>query len=257
MATAKFDLLKDHLEKDHPFLGEVLFDQGRKRMTVVRELKRGAVVFVRGTPECLPSVLSHRLTSEGLQEPLDDSLRQRILRTSDSLAAQALRVMGVARSLPTNPLCYDAGDLERDLVFLGLVAMRDPLKREAKAAMQMCREAGIRIVMITGDHKQTAVAIAGELGLIDEGRGALSGSELDQWSDERMHEGIDQLSVYARVTAEHKLRIVRAWQARGAVVAMTGDGVNDAPAIKEADIGIAMGLTGTDVAREVPDIVDR
>lgn len=256
VAAAKFGLLKDQLEKDYPFLGEAPFDQERKRMTVVRELKTGAVAFVKGAPDILLQCCTHRLTSEGLHEPLDDLLRQRILAANDSLAAQALRVMGVARrSLPNNPLCYDADDLERDLVFLGLVAMRDPLRPEVKAAMQTCREAGIRIVMITGDHKQTAVAVAGELGLIDDRGGAISGSELDQWSDERLREGVDRLSVYARVTAEHKLRIVRAWKARGAVVAMTGDGINDAPAIKEADIGIAMGLTGTDVAREASDIV--
>lgn len=256
VAAAKFGLLKDKLEKDYPFLGEAPFDQERKRMTVVRELKTGAVTFVKGAPDILLPCCTHRLTSEGLHEPLDDSLRQRILAANDSLAAEALRVMGLARrSLPDRPLCYDADDLERDLTFLGLVAMRDPLRPEAKAAIQMCREAGIRIVMITGDHKQTAVAIAGELGLIDGREGALSGLELDQWSDERLREGVDRISVYARVTAEHKLRIVRAWKARGAVVAMTGDGVNDAPAIKEADIGIAMGLTGTDVAREASDIV--
>jgi len=256
VVAAKFGLLKDQLEKDYPFLGEVPFDQRRKRMTVVRELKTGAVVFVKGAPDILLQCCTHRMTSEGLHEPLDDSLRQHILAANDSLAAEALRVMGLARrSLPDHPLGYDADDLERDLVFLGLVAMRDPLRPEANAAMQVCREAGIRIVMITGDHKQTAVAIARELGLIDDREGALSGLELDQWSDERLREGVDQISVYARVTAEHKLRIVRAWKARGSVVAMTGDGVNDAPAIKEADIGIAMGLTGTDVAREASDIV--
>ena len=256
VAAAKFGLLKDPLEEDYPFLGEVPFDQERKRMTVVRKLKTGAVAFVKGAPDVLLQCCTHRLTSEGFHEPLDDSLRQRILAANNSLACQALRVMGLARrSLPDQPLRYDADDLERDLVLLGLVAMRDPLRPEVKAAIQTCREAGIRIVMITGDHKQTAVAIAGELGLIDDRAGALSGLELDQWSDERLREGVDRLSVYARVTAAHKLRIVRAWKARHAVVVMTGDGVNDAPAIKEADIGIAMGLTGTDVAREASDIV--
>jgi Ca2+-transporting ATPase len=157
--------------------------------------------------------------------------------------------------LDREPDTYRAQELEERLVFLGLAAMKDPLRPEAKAAVQACQDAGIRTVMITGDHKDTAVAIAEELGTLKEPGQALSGTELDRLSDEELVRTVDQVAVYARVSAEHKLRIVKAWKARGAIVAMTGDGVNDAPAVKEADIGVAMGVTGTDVTKEAADMV--
>lgn len=150
---------------------------------------------------------------------------------------------------------YDAKDLEHDLIFLGLAAMKDPVRPEAQAAVRTCREAGIRTVMITGDHKDTAMAIARELGILNSAAQALSGVELDELTDSKLAERVEQIAVYARVSAEHKLRVVRAWKSRGAIVAMTGDGVNDAPAVKEADIGIAMGLTGTDVTKEASAMV--
>ncbi|MGH7236853.1 MAG: cation-translocating P-type ATPase, partial [Nitrospiraceae bacterium] len=189
-------------------------------------------------------------------EPLSKSLRRQILETNSAFAREALRVLGIAhRPLDQEPAGYHATELERDLVFLGLAAMKDPVRPEAKVAVQACCEAGIRVVMITGDHKDTAVAIARELGLLESDDQALAGTELDRETDAGLVERLPSLAVYARVSAEHKLRVVRAWKARGAIVAMTGDGVNDAPAVKEADIGIAMGLTGTDVTKEASDMV--
>ena len=159
------------------------------------------------------------------------------------------------RRLDREPDAYRAHELEDQLVFLGLAAMKDPLRPEAKAAVQACHDAGIQTVMITGDHKDTAVAIAEELRALKGPMQSLSGMELDRLSDDELVQRVDEVSVYARVSAEHKLRIVKAWKARGAIVAMTGDGVNDAPAIKAADIGVAMGITGTDVTKEAADMV--
>lgn len=165
-------------------------------------------------------------------------------------------MLGIAkRSLPGEPDRYELDELEQDLIFLGLAAMKDPLRPEAVAAVQVCQDAGIRIVMITGDHKDTAVAIARELWLFKPEVQALTGAELDLLTDAELVQRVASIAVYARVSAEHKLRIVRAWKTYGAVVAMTGDSVNDAPAVKEADIGVAMGLTGTDVTKEASDMV--
>jgi Ca2+-transporting ATPase len=185
---------------------------------------------------------------------LDDRVRREILEANSAFAREALRVLGAASRVLRE---YDAQSpsIENDLTFLGLAAMKDPLRPEAVAAVKACREAGIRVVMITGDHKETAMAIAREAGILHEREQALSGVELDQQSERELADGVERIGVYARVSAEHKMRIVQAWKARRAVVAMTGDGVNDAPAIKEADIGVAMGLTGTDVTKEAADMV--
>ena len=173
-----------------------------------------------------------------------------------SFASQGLRVLAVAmRSLESRARAFYLFELEQDLIFLGLLGMKDPIRPEAKAAVETCRTAGIRTVMITGDHKDTAIAIAGELGLLEGGLEALSGVELNHCSDSELTDRVKRVAVYARVSAEHELRVVRAWKRRGAIVAMTGDGVNDAPAIKEADIGVAMGITGTDVTKEASDMV--
>ena len=189
-------------------------------------------------------------------EALNDRHREEILATNGSLARQALRVLAVAhRPLDAPHEGSPAATLEQDLVFLGLVAMKDPLRPEALEAVRLCKEAGITTAMITGDHKDTAVAIAQELGLFDGDALALSANEIDNLSDDQLAKMVESVSVYARVTAEHKLRIVQAWKRRGAIVAMTGDGVNDAPAIKAADIGVAMGITGADVAKEAADMV--
>jgi Ca2+-transporting ATPase len=189
-------------------------------------------------------------------EALTESTRAAILEANAAFAHQALRVLSMAhRRMDREPDAYRAQELEDRLVFLGLAAMKDPLRPEAKAAVQACHGAGIRTVMITGDHKDTAMAIAGELGGVEGPGQALSGTELDRLSDDELARTVEQVTVYARVSAEHKLRIVKAWKAQGAIVAMTGDGVNDAPAVKAADIGVAMGVTGTDVTKEAADMV--
>lgn len=256
VAAAKAGLTKNPLEQENPLLGEVPFDPERKKMTVVRRTASGPVAFVKGAPDVLLRDCQAWLTRGGELQPLTDALREEITANNQRFASQALRVLGVAmRSLDGIPDAYDAKNLECDLVFLGLVGMKDPIRPEAKAAVEACRAAGIRTVMITGDHKDTAVAIAKELGLMEPGAQAISGGELNQLSDEELRDRVKSAAVYARVTAEHKLRVVRAWKQQGAVVAMTGDGVNDAPALKAADIGVAMGITGTDVTKEASDMV--
>jgi len=225
-------------------------------MTVVRRTPSGPVAFVKGAPDVLLRDCQAWLTRGDDIQPLTDAIRQEITATNQRLASQALRVLGVAmRPLDRIPDFYDAKSLEHDLVFLGLVGMKDPIRPEAKAAVEACRTAGIRTVMITGDHKDTAVAIAKELGIMELGEHAISGAELNQLSHEELRDRVKTAAVYARVTAEHKLRVVRAWKQQGAVVAMTGDGVNDAPALKAADIGVAMGITGTEVTKEASDMV--
>ncbi|MEK6617871.1 MAG: cation-translocating P-type ATPase [Nitrospirota bacterium] len=256
VAAAKLHLLKDQLESEYQFLGEVPFDPERKLMTVVRKTSGGVVAYVKGAPDMLLTRCTRYLTAEGTVVSLTEPARQAILSANAAFAHEALRVLGVARRpLETEPGGSRAEELERDLIFLGLAAMKDPLRPEAKVAVRTCGEAGIKTVMITGDHKETAVAIARELGILDGDVQALSGMELDALSDEALAGQVEQVAVYARVSAEHKLRIVRAWKARGAIVAMTGDGVNDGPAVKAADIGVAMGLTGTDVTKEASDMV--
>jgi Ca2+-transporting ATPase len=232
-------------------LSEVPFDSERKMMSVV-VAGDAAVLYSKGAPE----VLLPRCSTErraGRVEPLTDGRRQEILQASADMAARALRVLALAYR--EQPDSGQTEDPETDLVFAGLVGMIDPPREEVKEAVGKCREAGIRPVMITGDHPATALAIARELGIAESGDRALPGRELDDWSDDALAGQVEQVPVYARVTAEHKLRIVRAWKGRGQVVAMTGDGVNDAPAVKAADIGIAMGLTGTDVTKEASDMV--
>ncbi len=256
VVAAKTGLRIEQLETTHQFLGEVPFDSERKMMTVVRRTSDGPVGYVKGAPDVLLRHCSHRLAMDGTDEPLTESIRAAILDANALFGHQALRVLAMARRrLDREPDAYRAHELEERLVFLGLAAMKDPLRPEAKAAVQACHEAGIRTVMITGDHKDTAAAIAEELRGVKEPMQSFSGTELDGLSDDELNRTVEQVAVYARVSAEHKLRIVKAWKARGAVVAMTGDGVNDAPAIKEADIGVAMGIAGTDVTKEASDMV--
>lgn len=256
VTAAKACLLKEPLEAGNPFLGEVPFDPERKMMTVVRKMVNGPVAYVKGAPDLLLQRCFHQITTDGGIIPLTESAREQVLTTNRVFAREALRVLGVAyRPLAQAPPEFHAEELERELVFLGLVAMKDPLRPEAKVAVAACGEAGIRTVMITGDHKETAIAIARELGIMNGNVQALSGAELDRLTAAALAEQVASTSVYARVSAAHKLQIVQAWQAQGAVVAMTGDGVNDAPAVKKADIGIAMGVTGTDVTKEAADMV--
>jgi Ca2+-transporting ATPase len=256
VAAAKAELTIERLDSTYCFLGEVPFDPERKMMTIVRQTPDGSVAYVKGAPDVLLRHCTHRLAIDGTTEPITESIRAAILDANASFAHQALRVLAMAhRRLDGEPKAYRAQDLEDRLVFLGLAAMKDPLRPEAKAAVQACHDAGIRTVMITGDHKDTATAIAEELRGDKEPIQSLSGTELDRLSDDELVRTVEDVAVYARVSAEHKLRIVKAWKARGAIVAMTGDGVNDAPAVKAADIGVAMGITGTDVTKEAADMV--
>ncbi len=256
VAAAKVALMKEGLEDHAPFEAEIPFDAERKMMTVIRRTADGNMAYVKGAPDVLLPRCTHRLTLDGLIEPMNDRQQQIIGDTNASLAQQTLRVLAVAhRRLDTQDMNPSTDAVEKDLVFLGLCAMRDPLRPEAVEAVRLCREAGINTVMITGDHKETALAIARDLGLHDGDGSALTGHEIDNLTEEQLAQRVEHIAVYARVSAEHKLRIIQAWKRQGAIVAMTGDGVNDAPAIKAADIGIAMGISGTDVTKEAADMV--
>ena len=248
---------KEQLERDLPKHHEIPFDSDRKRHSVVRLLPDGRLrAFVNGAPDLLLARCSHILSDTGVRA-MTDADRAQISTKNTRLASQALRVLGSAyRDLdPASPDELTPERVERDLVFVGLAGMYDPPRAEAKEAVAKCRAAGIRVVMITGDHPHTAMAIARELGLATGDDVALAGAELDKISDDELRKRTPRVAVYARVTAEHKLRIVRAWKANDAVVAMTGDGVNDAPAIKGADIGIAMGRSGTEVTKQASDMI--
>jgi Ca2+-transporting ATPase len=256
VAAAKAGLRIEQLELAHAFLGEIPFDPERKMMTIVRRTPAGPVAYVKGAPDILLGHCTHRLAADGAIELLSDTVRAEVLDANARFAHKALRVLGIAeRRLVREPDGFHSSVLEQQLVFLGLVAMKDPLRPEAKIAVRACHDAGIRTVMITGDHKDTATAIAEELGVLKGPEQALTGMELDRLSDDVLAKRVHEFAVYARVSAEHKLRIVKAWKSSGAIVAMTGDGVNDAPAVKAADIGVAMGVTGTDVTKEASDMV--
>jgi Ca2+-transporting ATPase len=255
VVAAKAGLTRQDLELAAPFMEEIPFDAERKMMTVIRRTAGGVMAYSKGAPDVLLSRCTHRVTRAGSVEPLDDRQRRVLLEVNADFAHESLRVLAAAHRRLDDREGPESEAVEQGLVFLGLFAMKDPLRPEAVEAIRLCREAGIRTVMITGDHKETAVAIARELAL-DGGNGtALSGSELSRLTEEQLAGFVERVTVYARVSAEHKLRIVNAWKARGAIVAMTGDGVNDAPAIKAADIGVAMGLAGTDVTKEASDMV--
>lgn len=238
-------------DTDRRLLYEIPFDSERKAMSVVvRERPGAARMDTKGAPEVVLGKCVAELR-DGTVEPLTDARRQEVLQTGAEMASRALRVLAFAyRDVPEGGAYEESG-----LVFAGLTGMMDPPREEAKEAVGRCRGAGIRPVMITGDHPATAAAVARELGIAGRDDAALTGKELDALSDDELTARVDCIPVYARVSAEHKLRVVRAWKARGQVVAMTGDGVNDAPAVKAADIGIAMGLTGTDVTREASAMV--
>jgi P-type Ca2+ transporter type 2C len=259
VAARKAGLKDEALDARFERLGEVPFSSARKLMTTVHsdaEREGRLRVFTKGAPDVLLAHCSHELVGDHTR-PLDDPRRAEILKRNDALAAEALRTLGVAfRLLPARAL--DPGEfdehLEHELVFAGLIGMMDPPRAEAKEAVGRAKAAGIRPIVITGDHPATAAVVATELGIASERR-AVSGAELEKMSDEALRRTVLEVSVYARVNPEHKLRIVKALQAGGAIVAMTGDGVNDAPALKTADIGVAMGITGTDVSKEAADIV--
>ena len=246
---------KRDLEKKYPRIDEAPFDSARKMMSTVHKSGEGFVQYTKGAPDALLSRCTHYFES-GKILPMTDAKRREILNSNKAMADRALRVLAVAkRDWAEKPENNAPEYLERDLVFLGLTGMIDPIRPEVKAAIAECRGAGIRAVMITGDHRDTAAAIAKELGIITDEAQAVTGAELDGLSDEQLRQKVTEYGVYARVQPEHKTRIVQAWKARGAVTAMTGDGVNDAPSIKSADIGIGMGITGTDVTKNVADMV--
>jgi Ca2+-transporting ATPase len=251
-SAAKMGLWKDRLENDYLFIDEIPFDSERKKMTIIRKNNGNLIAYVKGAPDILLNDCTN-IEDKGVLRSLNAEERQNILKTNSDLAGQAMRVLAIAyKNLENTPEKFDE-KIESELTFLGLVAMIDPPREEVKEAIQKCKTAGINTVMITGDHKSTAVAIARELNFYGEGSIALTGEELDKLSDEEFEKEIKNVSVYARVSPENKL--VRTRRKLGEIVAMTGDGVNDAPAVKEADIGVAMGITGTDVTKEVSDMV--
>jgi len=253
--AAKLNIWKKDLEEKFPFIEEIPFDSERKKMTIVRKAGDKVMAFVKGAPDIFLEDCVDIETSEGARK-LEDKDKRDILATNERLASSAMRVLAVGyRTLDNLPDNYSADVIEKGLTFLGLVAMIDPGRQEVKEAVEKCFTAGIKTVMITGDHKNTAVAIAKELGFFKKDSIALTGEELDRLGDDELYNIIVDIPVYARVSPEHKLRIVKAWRRRGDIVAMTGDGVNDAPAVKEADIGVSMGITGTDVTKEVSDMV--
>ncbi|MFO7572354.1 MAG: HAD-IC family P-type ATPase [Gaiellaceae bacterium] len=249
VAAAKAGLHKGELDELHPRVDEIPFTSETKRMTTLHETPEGVVAYAKGAPEIILESCSHRLTEVG-PVPFDEEGRAEIAAHARDMASQALRVLGIA-SRPT----ADRESAERDMTFLGLVGMIDPPRPEAKEAVAVCRQAGIAPVMITGDHPLTAEAIARELGMLDDDGRLVTGAELEAMSDEDLARDIEDIRVFSRVSPAHKLRVVTALQADGHSVAMTGDGVNDAPALKKADIGIAMGITGTDVTKEASDMM--
>ena len=254
VAASKAGLSHRSLIRDYPRIAELTFSSERKRMTTLHKTPDGKkVAYTKGAPDVILGLCSFFL-ADGSVKKLTDSDRRRILSANDGYAKDALRVLGVAfREIPDG-IAFGSGG-EKDLVFVGLLGMIDPPRLDAAKAVQTARKAGIKSVMITGDHLLTAVAIAREMDIFREGDRALTGAELDMLSDQELDSVVNNVTVYARTTPQHKLRIVSALKSKGHIVAMTGDGVNDAPALKKADVGISMGLSGTDVAKEASAMV--
>ena len=251
----KLGFPKYELESISPRIGEAPFDSGRKMMSTVHEVEGRFIQYTKGACDVMLSKCTGYL-KDGQVIPMTAELIAEINKTNKEFADRALRVLCAAfRIHNEKPEDFEPEDLEKDLIFIGLTGMIDPCRPEVYEAIKECRLAGIRPVMITGDHKDTAVAIGKDLGIIDDAEQAIVGAELDKYTDEELIEEVTKYSVYARVQPEHKTRIVKAWKARGMVTAMTGDGVNDAPSIKASDIGIGMGITGTDVTKGVADMV--
>ncbi len=244
------------LEKNHRRVGEAPFDSNRKMMSTIHESKEYRYVqYTKGALDVLLDRCTKYIDADG-EKPLDENRKKLILDKNKEFASKALRVLACAyKDYDAMPESLEPEDLEHDLVFIGIVGMIDPCRPEVYEAINKCRQAGIRPIMITGDHKDTAIAIGKDLGIITDDSQACEGQELDKYSDEEMLDVVEKYSVYARVQPEHKTKIVNAWKAKGMVTAMTGDGVNDAPSIKAADIGIGMGITGTDVTKSVADMV--
>ncbi|MCC6500240.1 MAG: cation-translocating P-type ATPase [Anaerolineales bacterium] len=275
VAAMKAGAMHMEIREAYPRENEVPFDSERKRMITIHDVfaprpddpspftderhKSWDVIAVKGAPDVVLDLCTQYQNMDDEPVPLGPALRERILAANDALTKDALRVLGVAyrmvQDVPDNPAQIITNELEHDLIFVGLLGMIDPARTEVKPALDEARKAGIRTIMITGDYPNTAKAIAETIGLLRPGKQALTGAQLDQLSDYDLKSVIKDTDVFARVSPEHKLRIVDALQANNEIVAMTGDGVNDAPAIKRADIGVAMGITGTDVAKETADMV--
>lgn len=246
---------KNQMEAEAPRVGEAPFDSGRKMMSTLHQAGGKILQFTKGAPDEVIKRCAW-MERDGRRVPMTAALQEEILRANKAMADRALRVLCAAcRVWDSMPQDQSPESLEQDLTFLGLAGMIDPVRPEVKAAIEECRSAGIRPIMITGDHIDTAVAIAKELGILTPERKAVTGTQLDDMDDETFAREFQKISVYARVQPEHKTRIVKAWQNAGCVTAMTGDGVNDAPSIKTADIGVGMGITGTDVTKNVADMV--
>ncbi|MBE6829381.1 MAG: cation-translocating P-type ATPase, partial [Ruminococcaceae bacterium] len=254
--AAGLKLDKNELKKTNPRVGEAPFDSMRKMMSTVHSLADGSYIqYTKGAPDEVIKKCTHVLKN-GQVVPMTEALHGEIHSQNKAMAGKALRVLCAAfRKYDGMPDSFEPSDLENGLTLIGLTGMIDPIRPEVVDAIQECREAGIRPVMITGDHRDTAVAIATQLGIITDESQAITGARLDEISDDELKDTIGNYSVYARVQPEHKVRIVNAWKTNGMITAMTGDGVNDAPSIKSADIGVGMGITGTDVTKNVADMV--
>lgn len=249
------DLNKNDLSKNEPRVAEAPFDSMRKMMSTVHAKDGAYIQYTKGAPDEVLKCCT-KILKDGKVRDITEADRTEILKKNKEYADRALRVLACSfKELSEIPADQSPEALEKDLVFCGLVGMIDPVRPEVKAAIEECRTAGIRPIMITGDHKDTATAIAMELGIIDSPDAAITGAQLNEISDEDFEKDVEKYSVYARVQPEHKVRIVNAWKKRGMITAMTGDGVNDAPSIKSADIGVGMGITGTDVTKNVADMV--
>lgn len=252
-AGVKFNIFKSFLEKEHPRRNEAPFDSDRKLMTTVNKYENEYFVFTKGATDNLLKICKN-VYVKGEVVPLTRQIIDEILDKADAMSDDALRVLGAAfKKIDSPHVAMDS--LETELTFIGLVGMIDPPRLEVKDSIALCRKSGIKTIMITGDHKNTAFAIAKELGICDDPSQAIFGAELDKMSEAELNNRIDNLRVFARVSPEHKVKIVKAFKARGNIVSMTGDGVNDAPSLKAADIGVAMGITGTDVAKGASDMV--
>ena len=251
----KLGMKKYDLKAAAPRCGEAPFDSGRKMMSTVHTTEQGCVQYTKGAPDVVIGKCTHYLEN-GVAVPMTEEYKNAILNANKNMADKALRVLACSQRIwSEQPASFEAEELETELCFVGLCGMIDPVRPEVKDAIVQCRGAGIRPIMITGDHVDTAVAIAKELGIITEDTYAITGAQLNDMDDEEFASKFKNISVYARVQPEHKTRIVNAWRGAGYVTAMTGDGVNDAPSIKSADIGVGMGITGTDVTKNVADMV--
>jgi Ca2+-transporting ATPase len=255
VAAAKAGFNPTEVRLENPRVEEIPFSSERKRMTTIHRMQDGRLLaFMKGAPE-LVLAASNRVAGPEGPRPLEAGDRVRILAANEAMAGDALRVLGLAYRELSEGASINEAEVERAMTFLGLAGMIDPPREEVKEAIRTCRDVRIKPVMVTGDHKLTAVAVAREIGIYNEGDIALTGEDLDALSEEQLAEIVEKVTVYARVSPTDKTKIVRAWKKRGHIVAMTGDGVNDAPALKQADIGVAMGITGTDVAKEAADMV--